>query len=410
MRILFAGNFNVAAGTGYSTILANLGTELVALGHEVVILGEYWTKAQHDYPFKVIPSDYNWIPAQAIRLQDAMEFDHAILAMDIPKIANLLATATMWQDWRAPTSALFPIESEPILPIWAERLGRLEHRFVISDFGQRVLAEDAGLDSVFLPVSAQIPQTGIITSDTQRRAIRSEVRRLVLLGNPDAVTRDGPILVTVADNQERKDLPAIAQAVKILADRGHPVGWILVTALGSPHGWHFPQLLIQTDIEDHAAVIPWGISQDKLDLVYQAADLFVLASQAEGACLPLYEAMAHGVQCIAPDHTAITEALDGRGNLVAPAYQTIHPFGNVIRHHVDPVTLADAIEHTSVVCPPMWEKPEALADFIKGRPWSATAKILEAALNVETTEETEPAPEAIFERTMAPALDPVPAG
>ena len=406
MRILFAGNFNVSAGTGYSTILANLGTQLVGLGHEVWILGELWDRSQHDYPFKVIPSDYNWIPAQAVRLQNQMIFDHAILAMDIPKAANLLASSRDWRDWRAPTSAIFPIESEPILPVWIERLGRLENRFVISQYGQNVLAEDAGLDSIFLPVSAKIPPTPVGTSDTHQKALRAEVRKLVTLGNPAAVVNSGPILVTVADNQERKDLPVIAQAVKILVDRGVNVGWILVTALGSQFGWHFPQLLIQTDIEDHAAVISWGISRERLSQVYKAADLFVLASQAEGACLPLYEAMAHGVTCVAPDHTAITEALQGRGILVKPSRQSIHPFGNVIRHHLDPVDLADAIEsyvHHSY-------DPVQLVDFIKSRPWSATARIMEQALNVETTEEeakiTAPEPA----RAIAPAIIQAPIG
>jgi len=409
VRILFAGNFNVSSGTGYSTILANLGTELVALGHEIWILGEFWDRSQHDYPFTVIPSDYNWIPAQAVRLQENYTFDHAVLAMDIPKVANLLASSRDWKNWQAPTSAIFPVESEPLLPIWIERLGRLEHRFVISQYGQNVLAEDTGLDSIFLPVTAQIPQTGVKTSGTQRKAIRAEVRKLVTLGNPAAVVGGGPILVTVADNQERKDLPVIAQAVKILADRGHAVAWILVTALGSQFGWHFPQLLIQTDIEEYAAVISWGISREDLSKVYRAGDLFVLASQAEGACLPIYEALAHGVTCVAPDHTAISEALGaGRGILVKPSRQSIHPFGNVIRHHVDPVDLADAIE----TWPTRTYDPVILADFIKSRPWSATAKIMEAALHVEKTEEeTEnPTEQAEPAGTIAPAFLESPAG
>jgi glycosyltransferase involved in cell wall biosynthesis len=113
-----------------------------------------------------------------------------------------------------------------------------------------------------------------------------------------------------------------------------------------------------------------------MSCLYAAADFFTIASQAEGACLPLYEAMAHDLVCVAPNHTAITEALDdGRGVLVEPHITSIHPFGNVNRYHTDPADLAEALLNA--------ERPDngVLPSFIKSRPWSLAANRVEEALS-----------------------------
>lgn len=381
MRLLFAGNFNITAGTGYANILAGICSQLGNNGHEIWILGEFWDKSEHDYPFTVLPSDYNWIPAQALAIQRVRGIDYTILTMDLPKIAHLLHQSGAWQQWESPTAAIFPIESTPILSKWATAAGDLHKIFVISRFGQRALA-DVGLEADYLPVTAKVPRQAM-TKNSARLGLYANYKGR-MLGNPEILREpERLLLATVADNQERKDLPVIGQAVRILKERGLPIAWLLLTAVEATNaGWHFPELLDQLGISDVSAVLSWGIPAYHLGLVYTAADWFVLASQAEGACLPIYEAMAHGTPVIAPDHTAITEALSGGlGVLIPPAYSKVHPFGNCTRYHVAPEDLADAIESAR---PP---DPEQLIDFIIRRPWSLAARIIEEGL--ENDEKTE---------------------
>lgn len=52
-----------------------------------------------------------------------------------------------------------------------------------------------------------------------------------------------------------------------------------------------------------------------LQTYYRNADLFVTTSRHEGYCLPLLEAMHHGVPVVAPDTGGIPEALGGSGVL-----------------------------------------------------------------------------------------------
>ena len=147
-RYLFAGNMNTM-GTGYCTILTELGIELTAQGNEVWILGHKYNKGPHNFPFTVIPSDVNWFPAQGANLSQVLKIDAGILAMDIPRIGNMLHYGKKLAEWKIPTIGLFPVEATPILPIWAKRLGELDGLAVISQFGKRALLSEHGLDATW---------------------------------------------------------------------------------------------------------------------------------------------------------------------------------------------------------------------------------------------------------------------
>lgn len=361
VKLLFVGDFNITRGTGYATILSNVCTHL-AERHQVTVLGEKWDRSEHHFPFQVIPTDYRWIPVQVLRLCQAMKFDHIILAMDIPKIHQVLNEVRAQQfNWNTLVSGLFPVESDPLIDVWSEALGWLYRRFVISEFGQREL-KAVDLDSVFVPMTALPPK---------RKIEPLEARRQLNCPECDLV------LLTVADNQERKDLPVIADTVAWLGRRDIQATWLLVTTPRSGYGWNLPDLLNRAGVTEQTMVMG-GLSTEELGCAYQAADAFILASQAEGACLPLYEAMVHGLVCVAPNHTAITEALtDGRGLLVEPGAVTIHPWGNVRRYHTSPQALGLGL--LDVMASP--SRNGAMADFIESRPWSLAAERIEEGLN-----------------------------
>lgn len=367
MRLLFVGNFDTR-GTGYATILTNTCSELAGRGHQVTVLGMSWDRSEHTFPFQVIPTDYTWVPMQVLRVHQALSFDHVILAMDVPKIVQVLDNVRMQKlDWPHP-SGLFPIESDPLVSVWVDGLAQLHRRLCISRFGQRVL-DEVGLDSVYLPMTANLPSETL-----DKREARRALKKWIVMGNEELLDGEGPVALTVADNQERKDLPVIAQALVQLRDEVD-VTWLLVTSFNSPYGWYLPDLLERTGVTGQAVVFD-GLPAEDLERAYFAADFFVIASQAEGACLPLYEAMAHDLPCIGPDHTAVSEALaDERGVLVSHNGRTIHPWGNVHRYHTRAEDLARAM--TRVAHP----GDERLTEFIEGRPWSDVAARIEEALD-----------------------------
>jgi len=77
------------------------------------------------------------------------------------------------------------------------------------------------------------------------------------------------------------------------------------------------------------AWIAGSVTAAQLAAFYRRADVFVTASEHEGFCVPLVEAMAFGLPTIARRHGAIPETLGGAGLLLPPGD--------------DPVLLAEAM-------------------------------------------------------------------
>ena len=68
---------------------------------------------------------------------------------------------------------------------------------------------------------------------------------------------------------------------------------------------------------DDAVNFAGSVTGAELEAYFQAADVFVCASDHEGFCVPLAEAMGHGVPIVAYGVTAVPETVGGAG-LVLP--------------------------------------------------------------------------------------------
>ena len=64
---------------------------------------------------------------------------------------------------------------------------------------------------------------------------------------------------------------------------------------------------------NEAVNLAGSVSGAELEAYFQAADVFVLASDHEGFCVPLAEAMGHGVPIVAYGVTAVPETVGGAG-------------------------------------------------------------------------------------------------
>ena len=92
---------------------------------------------------------------------------------------------------------------------------------------------------------------------------------------------------------------------------------------------------------DDAVYFAGSVSGAELEAYLQSADVFVCASDHEGFCVPLAEAMGHGVPIVAYGVTAVPETVGGAG-LVLPDKSPL-PFASAVarvlsdqalRHHL----------------------------------------------------------------------------
>ncbi len=65
-----------------------------------------------------------------------------------------------------------------------------------------------------------------------------------------------------------------------------------------------------------AVDMPGSVSAEELSAYYAGSDIFVCASEHEGFCVPLLEAMYHSLPIIAFESTAVPETLAGSGLLI----------------------------------------------------------------------------------------------
>ncbi len=90
-----------------------------------------------------------------------------------------------------------------------------------------------------------------------------------------------------------------------------------------------------------AVHLPGSVSGAELEAYFQAADVFVCASDHEGFCVPLAEAMGHGVPIVAYGVTAVPETVGGAG-LVLDDKSAV-PFAAAVGRVLRDATLHDVL-------------------------------------------------------------------
>lgn len=270
-------------GSGYMNITIALANQLASrFGRKVTVLGMGYSGAAHDWPFQIIPVK----PMQAFQHAAAMlqnlislgqagenePVDAFICLLDIPHQEAVFNWPTIGNRI-VPFIGLFPIESGPLCNTWANVLSRLDARLVISQYGAD-RCNEVGLPATHIPIG--------LDAEAWRMPVEGEVERL---RETMGMEPDDFVVLTVADNQERKNLSAAFRAISILKNKHKvPVKWVVVTRVGSKVGWKFADLANEHNIADVMTTFERGIEHSRLWVLNTIADAFLLTSKAEGLC------------------------------------------------------------------------------------------------------------------------------
>jgi len=373
-------------GSGYMNITIALANQLATrFDREVIILGMGYSGAAHDWPFKIIPVK----PGQAFQHASAMlqnlitlgtgglndPVEAFVCALDVPH-QEMCFTWPVLGNRSVPFIGVLPIESGPLCDTWANSLGRLDARLIISQYGTDQ-CEKAGLPATHIPIG--------LDTEAWRMPLDGEVKQL---RETMGIEPDEFAVLTVADNQERKNLSSTARSIAILKHK-HKVNvkWILVTRVGSKVGWKLADLAIEHDIVDQLVTFERGIEHSRLWILNALADAFLLTSKAEGLCMPIIEAMACGTPVVATYATALMEHLqapDGtwRGFPVKAEYVYQDPWGNSYRHFADPEDAAKQLKKVHQLIQrgkiqPYIDRGRAYAE---SRDWNLAGDVLNAAV------------------------------
>jgi glycosyltransferase involved in cell wall biosynthesis len=329
-KILWTSHFDMK-GSGYLNLSVPLCEGLVAAGHEVKVLGFEYRGEEHHFPFSVIPTlNFQDIIAQTMNIKELWKPDVFVSAFDVT-VHSMLLSHPVFNG--VPYVGIFPIESDPLCLPYAMLISRMQAACVISKFGTEE-CKKFGIDAHYLPVGMNMEEWRIPAEEE-----RLQARETFGLSDTFAV-------LTVADNQERK---CLSRSLEIFADfhKTNPNSkYVLVTREHLPVGWELRDYARVLGIGDSVLIFERGMSQKDLWMMYAAADMFLITPKAEGAGLPVLEAMAIGLPVAGTDCTAIHEHLsDGRGYLIPYNYQYVDPFMNGNRYFVDREAGAKTLQH-----------------------------------------------------------------
>ncbi len=119
----------------------------------------------------------------------------------------------------------------------------------------------------------------------------------------------------VSPHKAQHDLVKMLALYRRLYDdraRLHLVG----TPLGKTYEPALRAFIAELGLHD-AVSITGSVSPEELESYYRGADVFVCASEHEGFCVPLVEAMGHGVPIVAYATTAVPETVADAGLLLS---------------------------------------------------------------------------------------------
>lgn len=363
--ILFIADFS-PKGSGYARIAVDLCTELHTRGRKVVGLGVgYNHMKQHDFLFSLQPIDMqNWGQKAAAMIRNYIGLGEAgktdkveavVIAMDIPHQLKLHQMIPP----EIPHIAIYPIEDGPLTFSWAAQLSGNAANLIISKYGHREAVIALG------PKAADYIEIGLDTDFWQPKGDKIALKKAM------GYTEEDFVVLTVADNQERKNLSAgikmltmasLATTIKEEVSRqilynkvargrpssqewrsafvriwkyakkverinsprfwallavviwaavrrkeARPIKYILLTREKSGAGWTLTDLFRDYGMESDAFIIERGIPEEKLRSMYAMADLLLLTSKAEGLCMPVLEAQACGLPVLLSHTSALIE-------------------------------------------------------------------------------------------------------
>jgi glycosyltransferase involved in cell wall biosynthesis len=333
--------------TGFGRVAREIGTALVATGQwDVSQLGWFHNPSTAVVPFRVYPTTG----------QDA--YGHKAYPETVARLKPDIVLA-IGDDWMighmldhprtCPVVGYVPIDSEPVSLDAMKTFSKLDHLVLYGMYAwRRVHGEALEGKRSMIPHGVDLQTFRPLPIEEKQRA------RAEILGGRKGVDF---IVGCVARNTTRKNLPALVRTFRMFVngstscqDCGNIFGgthstcracnsgnvvsfapkddaWLYMHCVADERqnaiGFDLASLVAQQGLAGRVGMpkgmkVGGGVTDTKLNEIYNAMDVFSLPTMGEGWGLPILEAMAAGTPVLVTDYSAHTQFVAGCGDMISP--------------------------------------------------------------------------------------------
>lgn len=312
MKVLFVGD-SPTVNTGFSRCTREVCNELIQLGHTVAVLGMGYAGDPHSYPYPIYPCVNRYDKCTSYGGEERLPFLVSRLGPDV-----IILLTDPWNVWdyinqldkvkELCDKDNVPFTIPPIVGWLAvdsknqkgEPLNRLAHLVVWTKFaGKELVKGGYGGDYSIVPL-------GVDTSIFYPRD-KAESRAEIF---GDNLPSNAFLVGVVGRNQPRKRLDlTIEYFSEWVRTCGVSDAYLyLHVAPTGERSCDIRSLITYHGLKGRVIInepeVGMGNDESLMPKVYSSLDVHMTQSQAEGWHLPTLEAMACGVVCLVPDHSA----------------------------------------------------------------------------------------------------------
>ena len=342
IKLMFYGDATVP--TGFARVLHSIQKYLSTEIYDFSWLGINYTGDPHSYPIRIYPAFTKGDIWGINRIKEVIELedpDILFLLNDAWVLSNILNNIKELK--RIPQIVVyFPVDSMYFDRNWFKNYGIVSRAFTYTEFGKKVV-EDSGANIKIEVMPHGVDATTFYKIDKPK----PEIKKLIYPDQPDFT--DSFIFLNANRNQPRKRIDTTIEAFgKFVKDKPTNVKLYLHMGLRDS-GWDINRLAKRHGLEKRVLVsgttaqMPM-LTDEKLNLVYNATDCGVNSSIAEGFGLCSIEHAVTGAPQIVGNHSACKELFSDCGLTVEPKLWLTSPGEGVVSGFISSDDLADAME------------------------------------------------------------------
>lgn len=334
-RILWISDGVVPTGFGRvaHSIIKNLDSEAYQVLHLAI---NYWGDPHpHNHMIYPAPIRGNIYGMDRIKEFPGADIDMIFILNDLWMINEYLKEIRKQFDPVPPIVIYFPVDAREFDKRWYENFSIVSQAVVYTQFGYDV-AKAAGPEDVDFEIIPHGIDTEIFY---QLMMPKNEIKKIAYPNMPEMFD-DSFVVLNANRNQPRKRLDISLQGFALFAE-GKPTNVRYYHHAGIKDvGWNIPKLadrygmgdrLLLTSMEEGVQKIP----ENRLNLVYNAADVGLNTSMGEGWGLPSMEHAITGAPQVVSDNSASREIYHDIGllipSIVDQTFERVETVGTVVR-------------------------------------------------------------------------------